>query len=313
MKRLILLGTTLSFLTGCASMQQPQSVQFNSTPSYQVLSQAQLIPIMPSKNDFHLAYGNNPALARAYQQYIKTGKAPNIITDGFEQFAFDSSSQPIIGASPFELTVITLEPGENVTNVSSGDPGRWSYSMAISGQSKLKQAHIMITPKLPNISTDFVITTDKRMYTLKMVSSMGKFIKDVRFWYPEELQAFWDNYNASQNAQESFVDSTSQQPNIALNSINFDYAISCSFFNSPSWKPVRVFDDGVHTFIQFPSNISSIDLPALFIVNGSSQELVNYRFKLPYFVVDKIFKEAVLIIGVGTNQTKVTITNNHYI
>jgi len=288
-------------LAGCAS--HPQGTL---QPVTRIVEKPVIIRPPDLKMDFSLAYGNNPGLKKAYQQYLKTGKAPNIITDGFEQFAYGTGSQPVIAACPFELTVISLEPGESVTNVSSGDPIRWSYSMAYSGQTKMRQAHIMVKPSQANVSTDLVITTDRRLYTLKLVSNNGKYVRDVRFWYPEEIQEYWNNYNAKETQRISGSEKVIE-PDVNISTLNFNYAVSHSGWYAPSWLPARVFDDGAHTYIQFPVSISSRDMPALFIINGGRQELVNYRSKPPYFVVDKIFQKAMLISG-----QCVTITNNRY-
>jgi type IV secretion system protein VirB9 len=74
--------------------------------------------------------------------------------------------------------------------------------------------------------------------------------------------------------------------------------------------PQRVFDDGAHTYIQFPLTVAANDLPVLFVQNGNAQEMVNYRVKSPYFVVDKVFAQAVLISGVGKQQQRVAIVNS---
>lgn len=303
-----ILWTLILILTGgCTNEISSEKNNFVSVQP--IVKKPILMPTLPSRQDIKLAYGNNLALSRAYEKYMKTGKAPNIMMDGFEQFAY-GASQPVIAASPFELTVISLEAGENVTNVSSGDPLRWSYSMAYSGQGKNRQPHIMVKPSAPDISTDLVITTDKRMYTLKLVSSKGKYQKDVRFWYPEEIQSFWENYNANQSQQK--LESVADMPSLTLDQMNFDYVISSNFLNPPSWKPTRVFDDGTHTYIQFPAVMTHGDMPALFIVNNNAQELVNYRSKPPYFIVDKVFKKAVLITDTGNHQARVTLINKRY-
>lgn len=290
MKRTIIISALL--LSGCAS-----SHHVNQTPA--------VIEPTPQKSDYQLTYGNDQKIQHAYEQYLKTGKAPNIITQGFEQFAF-GATQPVINTSTFELSVISLEKGEMVTNVSSGDPTRWSYALAYSGEDKDKQAHIMIKPSQPSISTDLVITTDKRMYMLKLIStSNGKYLRNITFWYPEEIQKnLQDQSNFPNN------DAQSALPNIRLNNLNFNYKVNSSFLSSPSWKPTRVFDDGEHTYIQLSDSVSSSDLPALYIEdNSGQQELVNYRFKKPYFIVDRIFNQAMLISGIGSNQSKVTIIN----
>lgn len=301
---------TALFLVGCAA-EQPQQFQ----PVTEIVEKPVVVKPPELKMQYQFSYDNNPALKKAYRQYLNTGKAPNITTDGFEQFAYGTGHQPVIATSPLELTVISLEPGEKVTNVSSGDPLRWSYSMAYSGQDKTRQAHVMVKPSQPDISTDLVITTDKRMYTLKMTTTKdAKYVRDVRFWYPQEMQEYWDNYNAEQTSKLSKEqqDKVAEVPNINLNNLNFNYDISHKGWTTPSWQPTRVFDDGEHTYIQFPPSISSRDMPALFILNGDNKELVNYRAKLPYFVVDKLFQKAVLVTGVGSAQTMVTITNRRY-
>lgn len=299
------------FIMGCAPEAPPQPLQLAT----QVVEKPVTIPPPDLKMQYHLSYGDNPALKKAYREYLTTGKAANIITEGFEQFAYGVGNQPVIAANPLALTVISLEPGEKVTNVSSGDPLRWSYSMAYSGQDKSRQAHVMVKPSQSDISTDLVITTDKRLYTLHMTApSSGKYAHNVRFWYPQDMQEYWGNYNAEQmqKVSKEQQDTVAAVPNINLNNLNFSYRIAHNGWSAPNWTPVRVFDDGTHTYIQFAPTLSSREMPALFVLNGKSKDLVNYRSKPPYFVVDKIFSQAMLVAGVGSDQKTVTIINSRY-
>jgi type IV secretion system protein TrbG len=304
------IGLLTALLTGCATYQAK-----GIDTSWQRAERIQYKPVVLQAHPAHfqLQNGNPPALEKAYQTYLKTGKAPNIITEGFVQYAY-GASQPIVPASPLELTVISLEPGESVTNVSSGDPMRWSYSLAYSGEEKLKQAHIMVKPSYPDISTDLVITTDKRFYTLKLFSRQNShYYRDVQFWYPEELQKKCDAINAEKSAALLTGDSPFESDNqLDVNHLNFDYRIKQPFFSSsPPWNPVRIFDDGRHTYIQFPATLYQSDLPALFIQSNRQMMVANYRVKAPYFIIDRIFKRAVLISGSGNNQQKLTLINQH--
>lgn len=317
MKKIVLVSVSSLILSGCVGTRvAPNAEQAPLVAANKVVTQPVVIPPPTPKMAYQLTYENNPSLDNAYKTYLKTGKAPNIETDGFIQFAYGTGSQPIISASPLELTVISLQPGESPTNVSSGDPLRWSYSIAFSGKEATKQAHIMVKPSMSDISTDLVITTDKRIYTIKMVSQHdGNYMRDVRFWYPDEIQDYWNGYNAKQVENMHKTDSIAQLPNINVNNLNFNYTVgkNSAFSAMPSWVPTRIFDDGTHTYIQFPASISSQDMPALFTQEGNSKnELVNYRVKYPYFVVDKVFSQAVLVMGVGKNQQKVIITNRQY-
>lgn len=310
-KKYFIMLVGVAFLSGCAS--QNPSEHLHATT--QIVEKPVTINPPDVKMQYEFSFNTNPALKKAYLAYMHTGKAADITTEGFKQFAYGVGRQPIIAASPLELTVISLEPGEKVTNVSSGDPMRWSYSLAYSGSGKKAQAHVMVKPSEQALSTDLVITTDRRMYTLKITTDKdGKYVRDVRFWYPQEMQEYLHNYNLTeaQKLSQDQQSTVAEVPNINLKNLNFNYRLSHSGWNTPEWQPVRVFDDGVHTYIQFPETIKSRDLPALFVLgnNDKTKELVNYRAKLPYFVVDKIFKKAVLISGVG--QTSVTIINYHY-
>jgi len=255
-----------------------------------------------------LSSETNPALAKAYEAYQKTGEAKTIETEQFIQFPYNTGSQPVIAASVLELTVISLEAGEQVNSVSSGDPLRWSYSLVYSNNGALRQAHVLIKPSKPNISTDFFITTDRRSYLLKLVATTtGKYAREVRFWYPQTLENNWEKYNAEKQQDTAVV---AELPNIDVNHLNFNYQLGVNG-QTPPWAPQRVFDDGVHTYIQLPPKTAADDLPALFIQNGNQQEMVNYRVKMPYFVVDKLFSTAVLISDVGSHQQRVTIINNN--
>jgi type IV secretion system protein VirB9 len=51
------------------------------------------------------------------------------------------------------------------------------------------------------------------------------------------------------------------------------------------------------------------EAPALFVMaDGGDQALVNYRVRGRYFVVDKLFSRAALVLGVGGHQKRVTVT-----
>ena len=82
---------------------------------------------------------------------------------------------------------------------------------------------------------------------------------------------------------------------LALEQLRFRYAISGS---NPPWKPLRAFDDGRKVYIQFPAGIAQGELPPLFVIGpeGGGQ-LVNYRFRSPYYIVDRLFGAAELRLG----------------
>ncbi len=303
--RLLLLLFFPIFLLSCADNHAVSDSQV--AVANHIIEKTVAIP-PPSLSDvYRFTSTSNPALLKAYQEYQKSGAAKTIETDQFVQFPYDVGAQPVITASVFELTVISLENGEQVNSVSSGDPLRWSYSLVYSGAGDSRQAHVMIKPTKSHISTDLFITTDRRAYLLKMVATTnGKYIREVRFWYPETIKANWQQYNQEKTAQTATNNIVAELPSLDVSQLNFNYKLVLSG-RAPAWTPQRVFDDGAHTYIQLSSAVASGDLPALFVQNDNTQEIVNYRVKMPYFIVDKLFSKAVLISGVGRRQQRLTI------
>jgi len=96
-----------------------------------------------------------------------------------------------------------------------------------------------------------------------------------------------------------------EETQIRASHLSFEYEIRDTrglfarwFGKDIAWRPVRVFDDGSKTFIQFPPGLASSEAPALFVVSyqGNTQ-LVNYRVHGDYYIVDRLFDEARLIVG----------------
>jgi len=90
---------------------------------------------------------------------------------------------------------------------------------------------------------------------------------------------------------------------IAPASLNFDYRIEAKAGRAPGWTPEHVFDDGRKTYVKFPADIATIEVPPLFLIGPRGEaELVNYRFENGYYVVDRLFTVAELRLGSGDPQ-----------
>lgn len=64
------------------------------------------------------------------------------------------------------------------------------------------------------------------------------------------------------------------------------------------WRPLRAFDDGRQTYVEFPANLGTGEAPPLFLVDGKgTAQLVNYRLQGRYYVVDRLFEAAELRLG----------------
>ncbi|MDR2017910.1 MAG: P-type conjugative transfer protein TrbG [Syntrophobacterales bacterium] len=193
------------------------------------------------------------------------------------------------------LTDIQLQPGEEVVFVGGGDTTRWMVDRAQSGSGDTKQWHIYVKPLKSNISTNFIITTDRRSYQIR--ARAGQSYNPIIGWtYPlDEKAAFLRQEAVKKEKEEEQVSGL-----ITPEKINFSYKIeekSGLFGGSYSWTPRMVFDDGMKTYIQMSPTMSSGEAPALFVSDGKNLMLVNYRVKRNYYIVDRLFAQAELING----------------
>jgi type IV secretion system protein VirB9 len=70
---------------------------------------------------------------------------------------------------------------------------------------------------------------------------------------------------------------------------------------------VRAFNDRTHVYIEVGPQMKVSEAPALLIGAAGGTQLVNYRLDGNYFVVDRLFKRAMLVAGAGRAQDRVTI------
>lgn len=204
-------------------------------------------------------------------------------------------------ASPGQVSDVALQPGETLVSVSAGDTVRWVVGDTMSGSGNTARAHILVKPISAGIRTNLMIATDRRTYHLELESADGGYMAALSWRYPADILAGL----TARNERAIARDAGSIERGLTLEGLNFDYRLSG---DSPDWKPVRVFDDGRQVFIQMPEDIATTDLPPLFVLgeNGDG-ELVNYRVRSNYYIVDRLFRAAELRIGEKT-QTVVRIT-----
>jgi type IV secretion system protein VirB9 len=194
-------------------------------------------------------------------------------------------------AAPEQVTDVALQPGEALISISAGDTVRWIVGDTESGHPDGSQAHILVKPVQPELRTNLVITTDRRTYHLELTSFRETYMASISWRYPQdELVRRTEANNRALAAAEGAVDRE-----VVLDSLRFRYVISG---DEPSWRPVRAFDDGRKVYIQFPDRIDQGEAPPLFLVGADGQaELVNYRMRGSYYIVDRLFAAAELRLG----------------
>lgn len=201
--------------------------------------------------------------------------------------------------APERVTDIVLQPGETLVSVASGDTARWVIGDTTSGSGADRRAHVLVKPFASGLATNLVITTDRRTYHLALTSRTGPAMSALSWTYPQ------DALIALRRSEEAAAAAAPVAAGLDIDQLHFNYALSG---DDPAWRPLRAFDDGRQTFIEFPPSLAVGEAPPLFVVGAKGDaQLVNYRLRGRYYVVDRIFDVAELRLGTR-HQAVVRIT-----
>ena len=111
----------------------------------------------------------------------------------------------------------------------------------------------------------------------------------VSWHYPQEELVTLRRQNERANETQSVAQ------DLALDRLRFRYEITG---DNPPWRPLRAFDDTYKVYIEFPRRIDQGEAPPLFVVGPEGgAELVNYRVRGNYYIVDRLFAAAELRLG----------------
>jgi len=197
-------------------------------------------------------------------------------------------------AAPEQVSDIALQPGERLVAVSAGDTVRWVLGDTTSGQGAGERVHILVKPIAPDLATN--LATDRRVYHLEMQSTEATYMAAVSWTYPHDDLLALQRRNRQALAE---ADETVDR-GLDLARLRFRYAISG---DDPPWRPLRAFDDGDKVYIQFPARLDQGEAPPLFVVGPDGEsELVNYRVRGSYYIVDRLFAAAELRLGEDPQQ-----------
>lgn len=196
--------------------------------------------------------------------------------------------------APGAVTDIVLQPGETLIAVAAGDTARWTIGDTTSGSGDTRRTHILVKPFAAGLVTNLVITTDRRAYHLRLTSNARIATSALRWSYPQDTLLALKAKAAAQRAAEPVAQG------LSVEQLNFGYAIAG---DKPVWRPLRAFDDGRQTFIEFPPSLAQGEAPPLFLVGADDKaELVNYRVSGRFYIVDRLFDTAELRLGLKKQQ-----------
>ena len=178
---------------------------------------------------------------------------------------------------------IEFEADEVIQTISMGDPTPWLTTVV---GNKLFLKPIDRYPQ-----TNMSVFTNKRTYYFEMDAIEPDDVSEdeipffIKFVYPTGDDKNIVKFNVTAR-RDDYPDLTD------LSKYNFNY----EFAGSPSIAPIKVFDDGVFTYMEFKSN--NAEIPAIFTVNEQGYEaLVNFRIIEEYLVIERVSAQFTLRSG----------------
>jgi type IV secretion system protein VirB9 len=160
-------------------------------------------------------------------------------------------------AAPGRVSDLILQPGEAITSIAAGDTARWTIGDTSSGSGEAKRVHVLVKPFSAGLSTNLVISTDRRTYHLQLSSTVGTAMAGISWSYPADELLAVKRKEAEAQAVKPVA------TGLDIQSLTFSYAITG---DTPAWRPLRAFDDGRQTFIEFPASIAVGEAPPLFVL-----------------------------------------------
>lgn len=231
--------------------------------------------------------------------------------DGRVIFTY-GSSLPVVPCRPLSLTVVELEPGERITAAPmAGDSVRWNILPAVSGVEPNQIPMLVIKPIQAGLSTDLVISTDRRLYYLELVSTPDKYVARVAFSYPDTVAAEWKAHQAREDreraatAADQSARAAASEPVVSIESLNTDYEFRGK---DTALRPAWMGDNGSKTYIKMNPSTGPRELPVLMVRGAAGKdEIVNFRVVGDLYVVDRLIDDAYLAIGVGKHARRVEL------
>ena len=297
----LLLGATL--LAGCATNRTPQFSYDADVPPLPAV-QASVTDDRPrplhTPPGWTVARGGEPASTAAGR--VENANAAARVEprragyyNAIQIYPWSQGALYQVYAAPGQITDIALEPGESLTGagpIAAGDTARWIIGDTMSGSGNAAQVHILVKPTRPEISTNLVITTDRRTYMIELRAREALYMPAVAWAYP-----------APPPGQRQTAPAAPIIPKEAAR--NYRYGLTG---DSPPWRPISVFDDGRRVYVVFPRGIVQGEMPPIFVLGADGKpQIVNSRVHHNILIVDHLFGAAELRLGSGDRQQTVRI------
>lgn len=215
--------------------------------------------------------------------------------DRIKTVAYDAGEVVELAVYQFATVVVEFAAYEEIEDVFAGDGSIFLIEENASGNK------LFIKSTDPAWTrSNLVVETSERSYTLELLSKTGSLrqkdaIYRLRFFYPDDQLA--RQVAAENRSDQKEGEGGGPVPPVAartgLEPTDLSWAYSWS--GDSATAPLRVFDDGTHTYFQFARVEQA---PAIFAVDPDGhEEVVNFHVEERYVVVESIERQFTLRNG----------------
>jgi type IV secretion system protein VirB9 len=251
------------------------------------------------------------ALGELVAEYQRTGRAGVLRQSTVMVFPF-GHSQPVLAAAPLRASVIELQPGETVLGIVAGDTERFAIEQTQTGPAG-RVPLVVVKPLAHDVTTNLVVSTDRRVYHVTLDSAPAprrarsrrarraeaqnpqpRYARHIRFYYPDDALA-------ASAAEAAATAARSAEPTLedlaSLDDLSFNYRTVGD--RQARELVARVFDDGVHTYVQLdPARLRGGTVPVLYVQGpGGEREVLNYAYDDGTYVTDRTADVFELVLG----------------
>lgn len=266
------------------------------------------VPVSPNVDLLDL---QSPEMQAAMKEFTRSGRPPVVRQKDRRSLRFPyGHTDPVLYCRPLRVCDVELQAGEQVLDVALGDTEMWHAQKMESGPPGRRSPHVILKPVSDGISTNAIITTDRRVYHLGLIARAEsgdddpRYVRYATFYYPDETVTAWTS--AQEREQSDFAAEAEDASDGIPADLYRGYKISGS---KVAWRPIEAFDDGTRVYIRMPEAMHVTEAPALWVIDEfGEQNLVNYRVREGHYIVDKLFGKARMALGTGEKASEIFIT-----
>ena len=230
------------------------------------------------------------------------------------------SGRPVLVCSPLHTCVIELPNGVKPVTTAGISKAEWLVQQAMVGD----QPEIFLMPKFAGLHQNIVIAATRQgkpvNYGVRLVSDAIRYVPFLKINGNGGLIRSWGSGDSpttpSRARPRAWGGGDSPMPpakaprvlplpNVHLDHVNVHWSIRCGgggWFSASDCRPIRplrVFDDGTHTYIKMPTGLGSHGgFPILQARNASGQLIgVDTQIRGNTYVVDSVPTEIQLRLG----------------